>query len=862
MSFCKRVAIAAGAILIASGLAQPSLAQKADLAAESARIIALSRAGQYREALPLAQAMVARLEATANKRDLAAALTNLGQVLASLGRDAEAELIYKRAISLYEAALGLDSVEIAPALNNLAALYQRQQRYAEAEPLFVRALAIREKALGSSHPDVGQALNNLATLYERQDRHRDAEPLFKRALVIYRKAAGNDSAPVATLLNNLGQLTKSDGRFDEAEPLIRQSLAIREKLLGADHPDVARSLNNLADLKQRQQRYDDAEPLFVRALAIRERALGPDHPDAVTALNNLAGLYLAAGRNTDALRLIDRAVARGQAQSKVALPVLFAAGRDGGMPAGQAFDAAIDVVQRSAQSQAAAAVDKLAVRLAAGNDRLAELVRKDQDLAAANDALDKSLIAAVSRPAGQRDLAAEARDKARLAAIIAERAGLRATLAREFPDYAALSNPLPLKLAEIQPLLAGDEALVAFAAVDDRSFVLAITRDRFDWRQVPVGTDGLARDVMRFRRGLAPGALQDGGDPSALFDLAVAHALYRTLLQPVDALIKDKRSLLIVPSGPLTALPFHLLVTEPPAAPVPGNVAGYRDAAWLLRRHAVAVLPSLGSLKALRGGPGGDRGGRPMIGFGDPVFDPALAAGPRRSATKQAARSIATLAYTEFWRGAGVDRSQLARALAQLPDTADELNAVASDLGAPASDLHLGTDASESTVKHTPLADYRIVYFATHGLVAGDVKGLAEPSLALSIPASPSALDDGLLTASEVAQLKLNADFVVLSACNTIAGDKPGAEALSGLARAFVYAGARALLVTHWAVDSAAATRLMTDTFHRLKEHPTIGRSEALRQAMLALLDDRSSPANAYPSVWAPFVLLGETEMR
>jgi len=124
---------------------------------------------------------------------------------------------------------------------------------------------------------------------------------------------------------------------------------------------------------------------------------------------------------------------------------------------------------------------------------------------------------------------------------------------------------------------------------------------------------------------------------------------------------------------------------------------------------------------------------------------------------------------------------------------ADELNAVTKNLGVAAADIHLGEDASETTLKRTPLADYGIVYFATHGLVAGDVKGLAEPSLVLSIPRQPTELDDGLLTASEVAQLKLNADWVVLSACNTIAGDRPGAEALSGLARSFFYAGARAL---------------------------------------------------------------------
>jgi CHAT domain-containing protein/Tfp pilus assembly protein PilF len=867
----NRSALVVGlALVISACFSGPSSAQRSDVTALNAGIAELNRAGKYAEAIPLAQRQLENQEKKYGPvhRDVAAALNNLALLYGSQGRDTEAEPLYERAIAILEKVGGLDSSEVAPELNNLAALYQREERYADAEPLFKRALAIREKSLPSGHPDLGQSLNNLATLYEKLDRHADSEPLFRRALAIYEKAAGPEHPAVATLLNNLGQVDKVQGRYAEAEPLIRRSLAIREKVLGRDHPDVARSLNNLADLWERQGRYADAEPLYRRAAAIRESALGPDHPDLATSLNNLASLYQAEGRTPDALALVERTIASGRAQLRVALPVLFGAQRQQLLPAEKALDDALDVVQRGAQSSAASAVNKLAVRVAAGSDRLAELVRRDQDLAAEADALDKAIISAVSREASKRDAAAEQRSRERLGVVSAERTKLQKTFAIEFPDYAALSNPLPMTAKQIQALLSDDEAIVLFSVADRASYVFALTRESFDWKPIPLGAEALSQKVAAFRHGLDAGSATDASGKSGLFDLVFANEVYATLFGPVEALVRDKRSLLVVPSGALTALPFHLLVTEKPAAAIPEKIDGYRDAAWLLKRQAVSILPSVASLNALRSFARKGEVIKPMTGFGDPVFNPMLDGGAEQRAaigpgtTKSAARGVMTAAYTDFWRGAGVDRARLAQALPQLPDTADELNAVASDLGVAAADIHLGSDASETTVKRAPLSDYGIVYFATHGLVAGDVKGVAEPSLALSTPKQPSEFDDGLLTASEVAQLKLNADWVVLSACNTIAGDKPGAEALSGLARSFFYAGARALMVSHWAVDSEAATRLAIATFDLLKADPKIGRAEALRQAMLGYLNDTSKPRSAYPGIWGPFALIGEGAAR
>ena len=201
------------------------------------------------------------------------------------------------------------------------------------------------------------------------------------------------------------------------------------------------------------------------------------------------------------------------------------------------------------------------------------------------------------------------------------------------------------------------------------------------------------------------------------------------------------------------------------------------------------------------------------------------------------------------------------RGQAPLPETADELCAVARDVKADAGDIYLGARATEREVKRLSesgqLAQYRVVHFATHGALAGQVKGNAEPGLLLTPPDAPSEEDDGYLTASEIAALKLDADWVILSACNTAAGGAQGAEALSGLARAFIYAQARALLVSHWEVNSDATVKLITGAIGRLAADKSMGRAEAMRRSMLALID-KGEARETHPAYWAPFVLVGE----
>ena len=870
--------------------------------------------GRYAAAEPLYKRSLAIYEKALGRDhpNVATTLNSVATLYRALGRYAAAEPLYKRSLAIREKALGSNHPTVATALNNLALLYQRQGRYAAAEPLYRRSLAIREEALGADHASVAQSLNNLALLFRAQSRYAAAEPVYKRSLRLYEKALGPDHPAVGTTLNNLALLYQRQRRYAAAERLYKRSLAVREKALGPDHPNVGQSLNNVAELYRVRGRYAAAERLYKRSLAIHEKALGPDHPIVATTLNNLAVLYQMQEnwqRATDYYRrgtgVIARRTRRGTrtigqeltgkqrseaAQSSFSFSVFVKSAyrlkrQDDKALASETFQAA----QWAASSDAAASLAEMAARQATGVTALAQLVRERQDLVSEWQKRDAARSNAVAKAPDKRNRVQEAKNIARLAAIDKRIATIDKHLESDFPDYAEFANPEPLNIAEVQSQLKANEALVLFLdtpawnPAPEETFVWVVTKTKSRWVRSKLGGKSLAKSVKALRCGLDSAAWKDTacsdllgrgyggpGDGFLPFELTRAYKLYKSLFGQIGDLIAGK-SLLIVPSGPLTQLPFQTLVTEKPANDELSRRA-FSNASWLIKKHALTVLPSVSSIKALRAHAKVGNAGRTMIGFGNPLLegngvpDHAKAARDIRGCAKPghvrtaSLRAVQRTTIMPMGRAKKLTSLDVLRAQMPLPETADELCAVARNAGSDLRDVHLGKAASEARIKELSangiLAKYKTLHFATHGALAGELSSDAEPGLILTPPTTATAKDDGYLSASEVAGLKLDADLVILSACNTAGGEVKNAEALSGLAKAFFYAGARSLVVSHWYVDSHATVDLITTAFRVLRDNPKLGRSKAMQLAMLSLLT--RGKIGWHPAFWAPFVVVGE----
>ena len=862
----------------------------------------------------------------AEPRAVAQALVDLALFYDRQRRYSEAESLHQRALRLLQARGDFIDDDVISVINNLAAHYSMQQQFAEAQNLYRRVIALCEQSMEKDSERLAAYLSNLvASIHSSSNRLAEPEKrkaleeagvLQQRAVDIYEKKLGTDHIETLRSRRQLALIYFGKDELDKAAGMLNQILEHQQRLLGPEHVETMTTLQQIAALVYSQERYGEAQSLAQRHLEITRRSFGDDHLLTASSMHSLAWAEFHLKRYERARELFDKAarVLIARAQNPSTLKEAAAAGRSTSEHAVTFFGHVIsswmiaeqnpaqkdalsretyELAQWALSSQTAGAVVQMAVRLGVGNGDAAAKIAESQSLADERTALNKELVASLSQPVQARSRDAERALQERIEVISTRLRVLGDEIETMVPRYSTLINPKPLTVGETQQFIDKDEALLQFLIGKENSFVWVVTSAGVQWARLFIGAKALADKVRTLRCGLdllghwhdperarecvSLLRLRNTATPRSYhdlpFDLGVAHELYTAILQPVAYAIRGKK-LLVVPVGALTNLPLHVLVASKPAVNRPKDPNGYQTAHWLGNDHAIAMLPSVGSLKAIRTLDSAGKPTAPYIGFGNPLL-----VGPNgddrsawskvvceqgRAKRAEAVRGAAANELGRAFRGGLADVEEIRRAY-PLPETADELCAVAQMSEAPAASVHLGALDTEAKIKalslEGSLANAKVVHIATHGLLAVETElfttSKAEPALVFTPPAQGSYEDDGLLTASEVARLKLNADWVVLSACNTAAaGDKEAAEGFSGLARAFFYAGARALLVSHWYVNSQATVDLITGSFRAAKLDPKRGRAGGLQSAMSSLLS-RGGPM-AHPAYWAPFALVGE----
>jgi CHAT domain-containing protein len=794
-----------------------------------------------------------------NAADMAAEKQAIEMARFDSGADnfAGAETEYRQLLTLQTRMYGANSETVGDTLSELALQVSNQGRFDEAAALFRRAQPIVQAS--SSVAARARLASYQALDAANQRNYADALKFARDATAARRAEVADAKKAMAAQSANNGQevIPPNEGELAhslriEAEMALRlgdlataQASSEEALWIVAEEPGLplwwrADVVSLTGEVNEAQGHVVQAERDFRDARDLNKQIFGDTAPTALANLKlgrfysdqQLYPASIEAYQAAFAILARDR-VARGEVVSDQIVPFVAAASAAGG------HDADIFRASQLANSDVAdQVIAEVAAREAAGNSAIATMVAQAQDAQRARETAQVDLAAEHAKPDELRSRSREDTLNQNLTQDSAQADALFAKVEQTFPDYAKLANPGPADLSAVQAQLQPGEAMVSFVIGVKSSYALLVTSHGLVTKPLPVTQDSLAGDVADLRKAFVPAA---GRLPD--FSITTAYSLYQGLLAPLEAELSGIDHLVVVPSDALTNLPFALLVTQ---APREGAEHDYTNAAWLIRRMAVSQMPSPRSFLALRA----EREHHPaapraFLGVGDPSFS-----GANGIAGAKALNALATQC-----RADGPVPADMLRALPPLPDTAHEVQAVAAEVGKGSSTVLLGAQASEANLRAQPLDDYRVVYFATHGLLPGELHCAGEPGLALTPPAQAvSTSNDGFLSASEIAALKFNADLVVLSACNTAQeAGRFGGGSLEGLSDSFFAAGARAVLATHWEVPSQATTKLMIGVFGRAGQ--PAGLAQALRQSQLELI---AQPGTAHPFNWAAFTIIGD----
>lgn len=866
-----------------------------------------------REALKQAESTYSALGSTRNwpyfRDNWAANLERArGELFRAEGRFVEAEGAYRKALRGLDAFLadlrgGMRPPNYTPydqqrserfrevLLRNIAQSLMGQGKYIDAEISLRRALRLALERVGRTAPDTASTLMLLSNCLGEQGRFADAARLAEEAVRSFQEAGATpESLFMANSRRALASTYVAQHRYREAlttfeqmqnglagDPVLAARLAIGDldwvlALLRTGNAVAAETMARA--MLERELRRNTASSRLAEVRAFHAMALAAtgQRESAIAAFQQSIPHLIETRRRdeeagTGSVKRQQRLVAAIESY----LNLLYESARNApetlAAAAAESFTLA-DVARSSSVQQALTAS---AARASISDPALAELARREQDAQRRIGALGDILTQMLAAPPEQQLPQVQTRMREDIDALKTERVGLKKEIEQRFPEYAELVDPKPATLAQAQRLLKPGEALATWYFGEESGWVWATNKQgSIGFSAVPYNRKQIGQAVQSLRKALDPGVASIDDIPA--FDVAKAHQLYAGLLLPIAPQWQGAQSLLAIPHADLGQLPLALLPTAQVAQPGKSAVPfeGYRSVPWLARQLAVTQLPSVTALASLRRLPEPAQTRRAFIGFGDPLFNTDQARQADKVAqaeTGLATRGSSRLKLRNVPQTANVSSAELG-ILPRLPDTSQEIRDIAGVLQAdPKQDIFLQKRATVHTVLNTELSNRRVVMFATHGLVPGELDGLVQPALALTSPEVADPDSDGLLTMDKILILKLNADWVVLSACNTAAGEGSGAEAVSGLGRAFFYAGTRALLVSNWPVETVAARKLMTDLFRRQVNASGIVKAEALRQSMLALMDGpgstdektgRVSFSYAHPLFWAPFVVVGD----
>lgn len=764
---------------------------------------------------------------------------------------------------------------------DLSRVYIAQNRFVEAEIAAREGLNLAVRYSGAASTDVAWGLNTLSQILSDQGRLDEAVLLANTSFRLLAKSGAAPSSIRMTQTRSvLARALVADGKYAEADKVYTE-LDNAARTDPESYALFKRDELGWVTAKVRNNKAQEAAVLASEILARQSRRYDKNSPTLARTRAMYAVALQASGQTTQAETefkasvpvLLDRAqvdaenstnsVSQQRNLTNILGSYLGLLAQSSQSEASIATSFQIADVARGSGVQRA--LTSSAARASIKDPELAALARDEQDFQRRIVALSDLLTGLLSAAPEQQIPEVQGKIRAEIETLKAQREQARKTIESKFPDYAELVDPKPASVERTRKLLKSDEVLLAWYFADKTGYVWAVTRDGpAQFVQIPVSRALIAQEVTALRKSLDPSVSTIEEIPP--FDVVLANKLYTQLIAPVQSSIEGKRVILAVPHAELGQLPLSLLVTQPVHQPAKSAIpfSEYRDMPWLAKDIAIEQMPSVTALTALRSLKPGSSARKPFVGFGDPYFSRTQMAG----AQKQTLVALASRGMPVQLRSApklkGVSTAELAL-LPRLPDTRLEIEEVGHALGATPEDIYLNQNASVKQVTGMNLMDRKVVMFSTHGLVPGELNGLTQPALALSSPDVTGDRDDGLLTLDKVIALKLDADWVVLSACNTAAGDGAGAEAVSGLGRAFFFAGARALLVSNWPVDSVAARELMTDVFARQQKTPTKPKAEVLREAMIDEIDKGGMKdagalkySYAHPLFWAPFVLVGD----